>query len=119
MLLQRDHEKTVSQVRGSQQIVAARPGSASRTSNGVPSAESWKRSQVINAARGRLMVRPFSSADFGTGAAAPSAAQLMATNALLDRIRAVVEETAQKMVASASQRDPAAIASLGGSLLLL
>ena len=62
MLLQRDHEKTVSQVRGSQQIVAARPGSASRTSNGVPSAESWKRSQVINAARGGLIVRRFSSA---------------------------------------------------------
>ena len=110
MLLQRDHEKTVSQVRGSQQIVAARPGPAHGTANGVPNAESWKRSQVINAARGRLMIRPFSGEDFGNGAAAPSAAQLMATNALLDRIRAVVEETAQKMVASASQRDPAAIA---------
>jgi len=105
MLLQHDPTRTTDTVQGSRHLAAARQGAVRSASNVGPSAEGWKRSQVINAARGRLMIRPFSRTEFGNAASAPSAAQLMATNALMDRIRSVVEMTAQKMAASASQGD--------------
>jgi len=62
----------------------------------------WLRSHTANAARGVLLIRPFTAADAGGGAAAPSAAQLLAVNTLLARVRYVVAASARRLAAAAS-----------------
>lgn len=62
----------------------------------------WLRSQAMNSARGAMLIRPFTVADAGCGAAAPSAAQLLAVNSLLARVRAVVTDSARRLAAVAS-----------------
>ncbi|MDX6750476.1 hypothetical protein SH611_11715 [Geminicoccaceae bacterium 1502E] len=69
----------------------------------------WLRAQAINGGRAALLIRPFRKHEFGSSAAAPSPAHLLAANALMARLRRLVVDTAvrQRRASEAAIRRPA------------
>jgi hypothetical protein len=92
----------------SPQVSPAGRGRAGRMPAPMPAAEVFLRAQSLNAARHTASLRPFHHDEFGTGAASPSDAHILAANKLLVGLRQPLMELAGqvRLAAAEAARQP-------------
>ncbi|MDJ0895991.1 MAG: hypothetical protein QNJ92_12690 [Alphaproteobacteria bacterium] len=88
-------------------VVQTDAAMASRPTAGSPSVlQEWLRAQKVNMHRAALAFSPFAREAFGTGAAAPSPAQMDAANALIVMLRKRLIRIAERLDASSRAAGP-------------
>lgn len=72
----------------------------------------WLGVQALNVTRHTAALRPFTAAEFGTGASAPTEGHVQAVNTLLDRLRRPLQQEARRVAQATAQAraQPAAAA---------